>query len=185
MKRLLFVVAAAILTACVIHIVSIFLVPKFATKSVWHRSLALGEAHQMQVLGDPFKARDVFPELDPTFAYGVCRVSIDSAPVHLSGVLGNRFWSLNYLDPNGRSQFSLTNQISGSELNVVLASKGQLRLLAEKPDLTSDTAVTITAVSDDALLFLRAFVEQESERAETEAAIKALKCEHLWPVQAE
>ena len=82
----------------------------------------------------------------------------------MKGYLPTDFWSLNYLDRQGRSQFSLTNEVSGPNINVVLATQGQQRLMTEQPDLLDDTAITIRAGEDRGLLLLRAFVDSETER---------------------
>lgn len=184
MKRLAFLLVAATLCAAVIHIIAILAVPQFARDDAWSRSKAIGGAFQTHFLGDQKQALEIFPGLDPQFAYGLCRVSVAEAPAHLHGSLGNRFWSVSYLDPRGRHQYGLTNQISGSELDVVLATKGQQRLISEQPDLVKDTTVTITAKGEEGFLFLRLFVGQKGERQTSEAAIKALDCEPLWSISS-
>ena len=180
MKRTVFVVLAAILTAAIIHILAVFAVPHFAQNDVWHRSQALGPANAIHLLGNQQAALEIFPELDPSFTYAFCRVSVAETPVHLHGTLSNRFWTLTYLDPKGRHQYGVTNQISGEELDIVLATKGQQRLIAETPDLIQETTIKISATDTEGLLFLRVFIEHESQREDAIASLKSLKCENLW-----
>ena len=180
MIRVVLIFFSALLAGAIIHIATIFAIPFFAEGDIWHRALALGPLHKIHTVSDPHEAVILSPDLDPTFAYGVCRVDVGAAPTLLKGQLPGDFWSLNYLDRRGRSQFSLTNQISGPKLNIVLATKGQQRLLSERPDLIDETTIVITASEQQGLLLVRAFVASERDRAKTADAIGRLSCGPLW-----
>nr|WP_319516491.1 hypothetical protein [uncultured Cohaesibacter sp.] len=171
---------AALIVAAIIHIATIFALPYFAENDLWHKVQALGPVHEMYVLSNPKDAINLSVDLDPTFAYGLCRTNVSDAPVLLKGSLPSNFWSLDYVDRNGRSQFSLTNQISGSNLNVVLATRGQQRLLAERPDLTDETAIAISATGDKGILVVRAMVASERDRSNIASALETLSCGPLW-----
>lgn len=180
MIRLIYVLLAALVTALIIHIVTIFAVPHMAVNDVWNRSSYVAGIGELHVISSTKDGLETFPELDPSFAYAMCRVDVAQAPAVLSGALDGGFWSLAYFDMKNRIQFSLTNQISGSDVQVVLASKVQQRLLSERRDLVDDTAVIITATEPQGLLVLRAFVEQETEREAVVASLNALNCSPLW-----
>ena len=134
----------------------------------------------MHIIATPQDAMALSADLDPTFTYGLCRTNVSNAPVLLKGTIPSSFWSLNYVDRNGRSQFSLTNQISGTSLNVVLATRGQQRLLAERPDLTDETAIVITASEDKGILVVRALVASERDRSNISNGLSQLSCAPLW-----
>ncbi|WP_146006460.1 DUF1254 domain-containing protein [Cohaesibacter celericrescens] len=180
MIRLAFILGAALLMAVIIHIATIFAIPYNSQNDVWHRMLSLGPLHRIHTVSDPKEAIALSQDLDPAFAYGICRVDLTDAPILLKGNLTGDFWSLNYLDRQGRSQFSVTNQISGPVINVVLATRGQQRLLSERPDLIEDTTIIISATENQGLLLLRAFVASERNRSATADAISALSCGPLW-----
>ena len=111
--------------------------------------------------------------MTPGFVYGLCRVDVGGAPAHLHGALEHPFWSVAYINDRNRILFGLTNQISDQTLNVVLASKGQQRLLAEQPELVTETAVTMTARGNAGLLLVRQFVPQEIMRKPIAKAMAA------------
>ncbi|WP_321339031.1 hypothetical protein [uncultured Cohaesibacter sp.] len=180
MIREVLVFFAALIVAAIIHIATIFALPYFAENDLWHKIQALGPAHEMYVLSDPKEAIKLSDDLDPTFAYGLCRSDVSDAPVLLKGSLPSSFWSLDYVDRNGRSQFSLTNQISGSHLNVVLATRGQQRLLSERPDLTDETAIVISTSGEKGILVVRALVVSERDRSNIATALGKLSCGPLW-----
>ena len=180
MTRLIYVLVAALLTGVIIHIGTIFTIPYFTTNDSWHRALALGPLQQVHVIADPRQALALSSDLDPTFVYGLCRTDVSEAPVSLMGHIPSDFWSLDYIDRHGRSQFSLTNQISGPAVKIVLATKGQQRLIAERPDLVDETSIVISATEGRGLLLLRAFVSSERERNRIASALSALTCKPLW-----
>lgn len=185
MIRTLYVLLAALFAAIIIHIITILAVPNMAVNDVWNRSIRTANLGQLHILETAKDVLDDFPELDPTFSYAMCRVDVSKAPAQLTGTLGSGFWSLAYFDIKNRIQFSLTNQISGREVQVVLANKVQQRLLSERRDLVDDTAVIITAKEDQGLLVLRAFVEQETEREAIARSLSKLDCSPLWESQIE
>lgn len=185
MIRTLYVILAALFAAVVIHIITILAVPNMAVNDVWNRSMRTANLGQLHILETAKDVLDDFPELDPAFSYAMCRVDVSKAPAQLTGTLGSGFWSLAYFDIKNRIQFSLTNQISGREVQVVLANKVQQRLLSERRDLVDDTAVIITANEDQGLLVLRAFVEQETERKAIARSLSKLDCSPLWESQIE
>nr|WP_321463363.1 hypothetical protein [uncultured Cohaesibacter sp.] len=180
MIREALVFCAALIVAAIIHIATIFALPYFAENDLWHKLLALGPMHKIHIISDPDKALSFSKDLDPGFAYGLCRTDVSNAPVLFKGTLPSSFWSLDYIDRNGRSQFSLTNQISGSKLNVVLATTGQQRLLAERPDLTDETAIVVTAKQNKGILAVRALVNSERDRGNIAEALGQLSCGPLW-----
>ncbi|SNY92787.1 Uncharacterized membrane protein [Cohaesibacter sp. ES.047] len=184
MIRFGFVILAALIAAVVIHIATIFSIPYNSVNDVWHKALQLGPVHKVFTISDPKAATNLSRDLDPLFAYGICRADVTSAPIALKGQVPSDFWSLNYVDSLGRSQFSLTNQTSGSRVNIVLASPGQQRLLAERPDLIDDTSIIISSTEDRGLLVLRAFVASEQKRDMIADAISALTCSPLWDPQS-
>ena len=179
MIRIAFVLFAAIFTGAIIHIGTIFAIPYFAQNDIWHRALSLGPLHRVHTIAEPQAAIALSRDLDPLFSYGFCRADVSASPVVMRGTLPADFWSLNYLDRQGRSQFSLTNQISGPNIHIVLATKGQQRLLAERPDLIEETAIVISAEGDQGLLVLRAFVSSERGRQKIVEAIERLSCTPL------
>ncbi|HAT87812.1 MAG TPA: hypothetical protein DCS30_18880 [Rhizobiales bacterium] len=185
MIRTLYVVLAALFAAIIIHIITILAVPNMAVNDVWHRNVRTASLGQLHIIKTAKDVLDDFPELDPAFAYAMCRVDVSNVPAQLTGSLDSGFWSLAYFDVKNRVQFSLTNQISGRDVQVVLANKVQQRLLSERRDLVDDTAVVITAKEDQGLLVLRAFVEQETERNAIARSLSKLDCSPLWESQVE
>ena len=180
MIRVLFVLTAALLTGTIIHIGTIFAIPYYSVNDIWHRVLSLGPLHRVLTISDAHEAVALSRDLDPAFVYGICRTDVARAPVLMKGNLQSDFWSLNYLDRRGRSQFSLTNEVSGPEINVVLATKGQQRLLTERPDLLDETAIAVQANDNQGLLLLRAFVHSESDRGLLADAMRKVSCDLLW-----
>ncbi|MCV6601878.1 MAG: DUF1254 domain-containing protein [Cohaesibacter sp.] len=180
MIRLLYVILAALFTAIIIHIVTIIFVPAMAVNDVWHRNMRVAALGELHILPSASDALDDFPKLDPAFAYAMCRVDVSKAPVRLSGTLNSGFWSLAYYDMKNRIQFSLTNQISGRDVRIVLANKVQQRLLTKRRDLVDETAVIITAKDTQGLLVLRAFIERETERDDIVRSLSGLECSALW-----
>lgn len=184
MMRFVFIVLASLIAAVVIHIATIFSIPYNSVNDIWHKSLQLGPIHKVFAIGDPKVATNLSSDLDPLFVYGICRADVEQAPIALKGRVPTDFWSLDYVDSLGRSEFSLTNQTSGPLVNIVLASRGQQRLLAERPDLIDDTSIVISATENKGLLVLRAFVASERKRAMIADAIKLLSCSPLWDPQS-
>ncbi|TLP44832.1 MULTISPECIES: DUF1254 domain-containing protein [Cohaesibacter] len=184
MIRVLYVLAAALLTGVLIHIGTIFALPYYSINDIWHRVLTMGPMHRVLVISDPHEAVALSDDLDPTFVYGLCRTDISGAPIAMKGDLQTDFWSLNYLDRYGRSQYSLTNEVSGPNINVILGTKGQYRLLSERRDLIDDTTIVIQANDDKGLLLLRGFVDDEKERARLTEAMRLVSCEPLWETEA-
>nr|WP_321457702.1 DUF1254 domain-containing protein [uncultured Cohaesibacter sp.] len=171
---------AALIVAAIIHIATIFALPYFAENDIGHRALQLGPLNRVHVISDPVEATELSADLDPTFAYGLCRADVSNSPVMLKGRLPSDFWSLDYVDQRGRSQFSLTNQISGSNVNAVLATKGQQRLISEQPDLVDETAIVISATHPKGILLVRVMVSSERDRSDIAQAIQNLSCKPLW-----
>ncbi len=185
MIRILYVLAAAILTGGLIHVGTIFAIPYYSINDIWHRVLTMGPMHRVLVISDPHEAVALSADLDPTFVYGLCRTDIAFAPIAMKGKLQTDFWSLNYLDRYGRSRYSLTNEVSGPNINVILGTKGQYRLLSERRDLIDETTIVIQADDDKGLLLLRGFVQDETERALLAESMRQVSCVPLWESEAD
>ena len=180
MIRIILVILAALLTGAIIHISTIFAIPHFSTNDIWHRVMALGPIHRIITIKDQKEAITLSEDLDPFFVYGICRTDVQIVPTLLSGRIPGDFWSLNYVDRVGQSQFSLTNQNAESDVSIVLATRGQQRLLSEQPGLIKETAIVINATDPLGLLLLRVFIASEQERKRVADAINRLECVPLW-----
>lgn len=177
MIRFALIVLAALILGGIIHIMTVLSVPEFASQDLWHRASTLqSEPFEMMVLDDPSSSIKQFPGLDPSFVYGLCLADVKNGPVQMKGDMGDAFWSLSYIDVHSRVQFSLSRGTSSRELNVVLSSKAQQRLLAEQPGLVDETSIFITAKDSKGLLVVRQFVGRESDRADRARKLGQLRC---------
>ncbi|MGB8819191.1 MAG: DUF1254 domain-containing protein [Rhizobiaceae bacterium] len=117
---------------------------------------------------------------DPNFVFGSCRIDLRNGPVGFTGGSSPGFWSLSVYNRQGANVFSINDRtMQGNNLDVVIATPQQLIELQK--DLPAELANSVFAEADvgEGFVLLRAFVAEESLRAQSVDFIRSTACEAL------
>ncbi|MCP4381570.1 MAG: DUF1254 domain-containing protein [Hyphomicrobiales bacterium] len=177
MNRTLFFAFGGLLLAGVIHIVSVMLVPQFATNDAWSAMKAFGRDDIFHVLPRAEAGAEPLPSLDPHMLYAVCRFSLADDPMRVTASLPNDFWSIAVFDRRGRNRFSL-NQRSAerSELDLTVITPVQMAQLRQDPPEALETAIVVELPLETGFVLIRVFVADDTLLPRARAALDTADC---------
>jgi len=173
------VLALALVSGGIIHILATLVVPHFATASAYNRLAALLPVNRMRVLPPASAESQPLPFVGPDERLAICRYSVTDGPVTVTATLPDRGWMLGLYTPNGDNFYVMPAQeLRRSEVSFTLQPPPEKFLGLFSFGRTSDLggASSIPVPQSEGLVVLRAPLRGRAYQAETEALLQLARC---------
>ena len=171
-------VAGCLIIAGLVHLASIFAMPRLAEKDAFARISALAPPHRVVLLA-PTTAQDGAPFDDPALVQGVCRYDLSQGPVRLRATLTPDALTLfSFHGRHGQIFYSMTDRsATRGKLDVLLLTRQQLDAVeANDPEDELPQDLRIIAPTPEGFLLFRALAEFPGEMTDAQARIQAIAC---------
>jgi uncharacterized membrane protein len=163
--------------AGIVHIVSIFAMPRLATRDAFTRVAALAPLNRTTLL--PPEARNALPNEDPATVLGVCRYDLAQGPVHLTGTMApDALMLFSFHGRFGEVYYSMTDRgASRGRLDVLVLTAAQLEDV-EAQDVADELPqeLRIVAPSREGFILFRALAEQDGDAADARKRVSSIGC---------
>lgn len=175
------VLLGAVLTAGLVHIVAILIIPRYATNDAYARLSRLGQVNQTILLptaGTP-QAR-LFPYLDPAIAAAFCRYDLSNGPVRVKAPITRyEFSSISFHTRRGDIFYALTDRAATQNaLEALVVTDKQLRAIsAHDSEDETPRELRIVSATNEGFVLMRSFSQEPSLVSEAEERARGLKCE--------
>ena len=173
--HLLPILAGCLVVAGLVHIATIFLLPRLATKDAFARISAIAPAHKVVLLpdgaGGPFD--------DPALAQGLCRFDLAQGPLRLRATLApDPLMLFSFHGRHGQIFYSMTDRsATRGKLDMLLLTREQLNVVeANDPEDELPQDLRIIAPTLEGFLLFRSLAENPGEMGQAQARIAALSC---------
>ena len=170
--------ATALVTGAVLHIVTTFAIPAFNSGSAYDRIKFQLELNAMKVIQPDATGALPLPFLSPDMRYAFCRFDITSGPVAVVATLPEAGWSLALYTPQGDNFYAVPG-LEGRAVDVVFnISPASDRLLIPVPgQRRADVdAAQVTSPSREGLVVIRAPNKGAASAPMTEQALRRASC---------
>jgi len=171
-------IVGCLFIAGVVHIGSIFAMPRLAPQDAFARISTLAQPHKVVLLpattpesGAPFD--------DPALAQGVCRYDLSQGPVRLRATLPpDALMLISFHARHGQIFYSMTDRsATHGKLDVLLVTRQQLDVVeANDPEDELPQDLRIIAPTQEGFLLFRALAEYPGELADARDRIQSLSC---------
>ncbi len=171
-------VAGCLVVAGIVHIASIFAMPRLAPRDAFARMSAVTAPHRLTLLpattsgaGAPFD--------DPALAQGVCRFDLSQGPVRLRATLHpDALMLMSFHGRHGQIFYSMTDRsATRGKLDVLLVTRQQLDAVeANDPEDELPQDLRIIAPTLEGFLLFRALAEFPGDMEDAEKRIQAIFC---------
>ena len=171
-------IAGALILAGLVHMASIFAMPRLATLDAFARISALAPPHSVMLL-PPTTAQAGAPFDDPALAQGVCRYDLSQGPVRLRATLAPDALTLfSFHARHGQIFYSMTDRsATRGKLDVLLLTRQQLDVVeANDPEDELPQNLRIIAPTLEGFLLFRALAEFPGEMTDAQARIQSIAC---------
>jgi uncharacterized membrane protein len=174
------IVLGGALTAGLVHIVAILIIPLYASNDAFARLSQLGPTNKTILLPDADAPARLFPYGDPAVAASFCRYDLRDGPLRVKAPVARyEFASLSFHTRRGSIFYALTDHAATQNiLDALVVTEKQLRVIAAH-DSEDETVrdLRIVSATEEGFIVMRSFSETPSLMPEAEARTTALKCE--------
>jgi uncharacterized membrane protein len=178
MIRVLVALIGGLMLAGIVHIVTVFGVPRHAVVDPWTRVTALAPEAGFRIL-PPAEAgkRMVLSGLDPAMRHALCRFGLDAGPIRIKAQPGDGWWILALYDRRGLPVYSLDDRAAAQKgADVLVASAAQIARLRENPPEELEDVVVVDWKDAGGFALLKIFVAQPSLAGEVDKALAGATC---------
>jgi len=177
MRATILFVIGGLMLAGVIHIVTVLMVPYFATNDAWAEMRRFGREGTFHTLPLAEAGSEALSGLDPRLLHAVCRFSLEDGPVRITASLPADFWSIAIFDRRGRNAYSINDRSAdGVDLDLAIITPVQMAQLRQDPPEALETAIVIELPISEGLALLRVFVADETMLPQARAALDTADC---------
>ena len=173
--HLLPILAGCLVVAGLVHIATIFLLPRLATKDAFARISAIAPAHKVVLLPDGAGGPFDYPAL----AQGLCRFDLAQGPLRLRATLApDPLMLFSFHGRHGQIFYSMTDRsATRGKLDMLLLTREQLNVVeANDPEDELPQDLRIIAPTLEGFLLFRSLAENPGEMGQAQARIAALSC---------
>ena len=169
----------AALIGALVHLVTILVIPLFATHDAFARLAPLGPVNATILLERPGPNNRLTPYGDPAVASAFCRFDLSNGPVRVRvRIARSGFASLSFHTRPGSVFYALTDKAAvHGQLEALVLTAAQLRIVAARDnedEPSQDLRIVSSTVEGFALV--RAFSEQPGLYPQAETDARALVC---------
>lgn len=176
---LLMIGLGAAMIAALVHIVSILIIPVYATRDAFARLSERGPVDATVGLPQPSPAERAIPYRDPAIASAFCRFDLGAGPLRVRAPAdGAQFVSLSFHTRRGGIFYALTDRAAAhGVLEALVVTEEQARALAAKDDEDSPVQeLRVVSATPTGFVMIRALSEEPSLYPRAQAAAQALSC---------
>ena len=177
---MMMIVLGGALTAGLVHIVAILIIPLYASNDAFARLSQFAPVNKTVLLPGANGAARLFPYADPAVAAAFCRYDLRDGPVRVKAPIARyEFSSLSFHTRRGAIYYALTDRAATQNaLDALLVTEKQLRTISARDSEDEPTRdLRIVSSTDEGFVLMRSFSESPSQVADAEARVSALKCQ--------
>lgn len=179
--RALYIGAAGLVLAGIVHIAIVLLIPSYGTRDAWAFLSGRTDLFAFSRL-EPEETGSAISEVDPFFTYGVCRFDLEQAALKLQGPLTPTFWSASVFDEDGTVIYSLNNRTAiDNRLDILIVNPLQTLELRESQPIEIDRSVVIEANVQLGFVIVRALQPDASWEPDTGSFLSEIRCSRFFP----
>lgn len=177
MTRLLFSILFGLVLGGIIHIVTVFGIPRVAENDAWARVATLGPDLRFNPVPNAQRP-PLLPLLDPAFAHHVCRFTLADGPIRVRAVLPDVFWSLAIFDGRGANAYNLSDRAAGQKpVDLLVANADQIAQIRGNPPADFNDIIIVDWSSPRGFVLFRIFAPTASDQQDAANAVSRATCQ--------
>jgi uncharacterized membrane protein len=184
--RIIYLTLCAIVIAGLVHIAIVLLIPSYGTKDAYaqlSKDFGVLSFRPMQENGE----ENPIGDMDPFFAYGVCRFDIGEAGVSITAPRIDTFWSATIVNQDGTVVYSLNTRTAiDTRLDLLMLNPVQILRLREVQPPEIENSIVVESDMKEGFMVLRVLRPDESWNDKARSFLDGVKCSaySLAPPQA-
>jgi uncharacterized membrane protein len=174
MIRWLAWILAGVLLGGIVHLSTILLLPRTATRDAYTRLLPMTETNKVTLL----------PFMDSSFAIAVCRYDLTASPVKLQLAVGQAYTSISFYTRQGHAFYAINDRAAaGRTIELDLMTPTQHNQMQEDEEVTAADRLIVESPTETGLILFRALATEPGVMPTVRGILSAAQC-HPQPQQS-
>jgi uncharacterized membrane protein len=177
MVRWLLWIAGGLVLGGIVHLTTILVLPRTATKDAYSRLAPLAPVNGFALLPAPTPEASSVPFMDPAFATAVCRYDLAKGPVKLIVPVSQAYTSVTFYTRYDVAYYAINDRAAGRRtIELDLMTTKQHDDLPDDEEVTAADRLIVESPSLTGLIVARAFSPEPSLLPAATAALRASQC---------
>jgi len=180
MRRLLLPLAAGLVLGGLVHIVTIFAMPRLAQNDAFARLSRLGGTNQIAQLPDPSPFEAIMPRMDPSIAAAACVYDLSRGPIEMRVPATPDLTSVAFYSRQGSVYYALNDRAANRRsIDLQLMTSPQRAALPQDEEITAADRLIVESPTLQGIVLIRAFVREPGAKDAIRALLNGAKCAPL------
>jgi uncharacterized membrane protein len=177
MIRWLLWIAGGLVMGGIVHLATIMVLPRTATRDAYARLAPLAPVNGFAVLPAPTPAASSVPFMDPAFATAVCRYDLANGPVKLAVPVSHAYTSVTFYTRYDVAYYAINDRAAGRRsIELDLMTTEQRDDLPDDEEVTAADRLIVESPTTIGLIVARAFSPEPSLLPTVTATLAAAQC---------
>jgi uncharacterized membrane protein len=178
MIRWLLWLLAGVILGGIVHLVTVFYLPKTATQDAYARLAPATPVNAVMLLPPALPGKSVLPFMDPAFAVAVCRYDLGAGPLKLAAPVGQAYTAVSFYTRQGIVYYAINDRAAGRRLiELDLMTPDQRALLPEDEEVTAADRLIVEAPTETGLIVLKVLATEFSSMPVARGVLAAARCQ--------
>jgi uncharacterized membrane protein len=177
MIRWLLLLLGGLLLGGIVHLATIFILPRTATQDAYSRLMPIAPVNTVVALPQPTPEKALMPFMDPAFAEAICRYDLSQGPLKLNVPLSTAYTSVSFYTNKDMAYYAINDRAAGRGAIVLdLMTAEQHSEMPENEDITAADRLIVESPSLTGLIAIRALATEPGLMPAAQRAIAAAQC---------
>lgn len=177
MTRWLTWLLAGILLGGIVHLTTILLLPRTATRDAYARLLPVTETNTVALLLQPSAELNPLPFMDPSFATAVCRYDLTASPLKLQLAVGPAYTSISFYTRHGHAFYAINDRAAARRaIELDLMTPAQHNQVQEDEEVTAADRLIVESPTQTGLIVIRALAPEPSVMPAVRGVLSTAQC---------
>ena len=182
MIRWLLWLLAGLILGGVVHLASILLLPRTATRDAYARLTPLTRVNAFTLLPAPQPDQAPIPFMDPAFATAVCRYDLTRGSIKLTAPVSQAYTSVTFYTRSGVAYYAINDRAAGRRvIELDLMTTAQHDQVPEDEEITAADRLIVESPTVTGVIAIRAMAPEPGLMRAAQAAIAGARCGTAQP----
>jgi len=185
MIRWLLLLLGGVLLGGIVHLATIFILPRTATRDAYSRLIPIAPVNKVVALPEPTPEKALMPFMDPAFAEAVCRYDLSQGPLKLSVPLSTAYTSVSFYTNEDVAYYAINDRAAGrGAIELDLMTAEQHSEMPENEDVTAADRLIVESPTLTGLIAIRSLAAQPGLMPAAQHAVAAAQCKKTEEAKA-
>jgi len=180
MIRWLLMLIGGALLGGVVHLATIFILPRTADHDAYSRLASIAPVNTVVAVPLPTPEKAAMPFMDPAYASAICRYDLSQGPLKLTVPVSLAYTSVSFYTRRDVAYYAINDRSAGRRaIELDLMTAEQHGELPEDENVTAADRLIVESPTLTGLIAIRALAPEPELMATTQAAIAGSQCKKL------